>query len=84
MTPIVLERRGGCRNLGAQSPSSASSFVVRAGQASLDVELLGVFGAVHDEAEARRRVLAHQLVDHAIGDELIGDLHLQQPPRSAG
>src|SRR4051812_7685056 len=39
-----------------------------------DVQLLGVLGAVHDETEAGGRVLAHQLVDDAIGDDLIGNL----------
>ena len=39
-----------------------------------EIEFFRVFRAFHDEAEPRRRILAHQLVDHAIGDELIGDL----------
>jgi hypothetical protein len=37
-----------------------------------DVDLAGVFRPLHDEAEARRGILPHQLVDHAVGDELIG------------
>ena len=36
-----------------------------------DIQLLRLFGALHDEAEPRRRILAHQLVDHTIGHELI-------------
>ena len=50
----------------------------------LDVQFLRLFRAVHDEAEARRGVLAHQLVDDAIGDDLIGDLDAQQPAASSG
>ena len=48
----------------------------------LDVQLLGFLGALHDEAEARRRILAHQLVDHAIGHDLIGDSDPQQAARA--
>ena len=44
----------------------------------LDVELFGLLGALHDEPKPRRRVLAHQLIDHPVGDELIGDLHAQE------
>src|SRR5262245_66483485 len=47
----------------------------------LDVQLLRLFGPLHDELEPRGRILAHELVDHAIGDDLIGDLHAQQTPR---
>ena len=48
---------------------------------NLEIEFLRLFGAIHDEAEPRRCVLAHQLVDDAIGDDLIGDLDAQQPSR---
>src|SRR5258707_11753376 len=36
----------------------------------LDVKFLGLIGALHDEPEAGRCVLSHELVDHAIGDQL--------------
>jgi len=48
---------------------------------ALNVEFDRFFGPFHDEAEAGGRVLAHQFVDHAIGDDLIGDLDPEQPPR---
>ena len=64
-------------------PDSTRASLLRVTPPSIsDVELLGFFRALHDEAEARRRVLAHQLVDHAIGDDLIGDVDAQQPPRA--
>src|SRR4030095_11524631 len=44
-----------------------------------DVQFLSFFRALHDEPESRRRVLAHQLVDHPVGDDLIGDLDAEQP-----
>ncbi len=45
-----------------------------------DVELFDVAGALHDEAEARRDVFAHQIVDRPIGLELVVDRHLQRDP----
>src|SRR4051812_27060409 len=51
---------------------------------ALDVKFLGLVRTFHDEAEPRRRVLAHQLVDHAIGHQrvLVGDVHALQPSRA--
>ena len=41
----------------------------------------GLLGALHDEAKPRRRILAHQLVDDAIGHELILHVDAQQTAR---
>ena len=49
-----------------------------AGSGHLNVELLRFVGSFHDEAEACRCVLAHQLVDHPVGDDLIGHLDAKQ------
>src|SRR5437773_320814 len=46
-----------------------------------NVKLLRFVRPLHDEAEPRRRVLAHQLVDHAVGHDLIGHVHALQPSR---
>src|ERR1019366_8686471 len=48
-------------------------------RACLDVKFLSLVRPLHDEAEPGRCVLAHQLVDHPVGDELIGDVHAPQP-----
>src|SRR5580765_9054427 len=48
----------------------------------LDVELLRIFGSLHDETEPGRGIFPHELVDHAVGDDLIGDVDAQQPARS--
>src|SRR6185503_16219561 len=46
----------------------------------LDVDVLGVGGALHDEAKAGARVLAHELVHDAIGLERVLD---RDPERRA-
>src|SRR5262249_8731471 len=63
--------------VSAGSAASASS----TRDVALDVELLRVLCAFHDELEARARVLAHELVDAAIGHDLIVNLDAQEPPR---
>ena len=40
----------------------------------LHVQLFRLLRALHDELEPRGRILPHQLVDDAIGDDLIRDL----------
>ena len=47
----------------------------------LHVEFFSFLGAIHDEAEPRRRVLPHQFIDDAVRDDLIGDFDAQQAPR---
>src|SRR6185503_16389049 len=47
----------------------------------LNVELLGFLGALHDELEARARILTHELVDDAVRQDLIRNLYAQQAPR---
>jgi hypothetical protein len=37
-----------------------------------DVQFLGLVSALHDEAEPGGCILAHQLVDDAVGDDLVG------------
>src|SRR6185503_21230198 len=44
----------------------------------LNVQLLRIFRSLHDETEPCRRVLAHQLVDDAIRDDLIRNLYAKQ------
>src|SRR3954453_17960080 len=56
------------RAAGARSYSSEAS--------SLDVELLGFLRSVHDEPETRRCILTHELVNDAVGDDVIVDLDL--------
>src|SRR6266542_7011038 len=45
---------------------------------SLHVELLGFLRSIHDEPEPRRRIYPHQLVDHAVGNDVVEDLDAQQ------
>ena len=47
------------------------------------VDVGGFLRVLHDEAEARRRVLAHQLVDHAIGLERVRDVDAEGPPATS-
>src|SRR5581483_6137939 len=58
---------------GARTPTCAAN--------ASNIQLLCLVGPFHDEAEARRRVFAHQFVDHTVGHDLIGDVDAQQPPR---
>src|SRR5437763_7326218 len=57
-----------CRSSSAQmmaAPNAAALnglIAMVSGRSPLDVQLLGLVGAIHDESETRGRVLAHQLV----------------------
>src|ERR687897_817191 len=46
-----------------------------------NVELDGFLRTLHDETEPCRGILAHQLVDDPVGDDLIGDVDAQQTAR---
>src|SRR5262249_40680446 len=76
---------------GVSSEPGSSQALVTIGSESLrareiaarrsDVQLLGFVSTVHDEVEARRRILAHQLVDDAVGFECVGDRDAEHAAR---
>lgn len=47
-----------------------------------NVKLFRFFRPLHDEPEPRRQILPHQLVEHAVRQDLIDDLDPEQTPRS--
>src|SRR4051794_7407085 len=85
----VTERRTENRELRTLEPGTLEVRTMSTSRAprrrpALDIQFLGLVGALHDEAEPRGRVLAHQLVDDAIGHEHVLFRHVdaQQPPRT--
>jgi hypothetical protein len=77
MSSRISSRGSPSRN----SPTSCSACISFRDK-GLTPRFLGFFGALHDEAEARRRILSHQFVDHAIGHNLVGDFNAEQAPGS--
>ena len=51
---------------------------------NVHIQLLRLLRALHDEAKPRRRVLAHQLVDHAIGRRADPDTSTRSSRRVRG
>ena len=51
---------------------------------TLNVEFLRLLGPLHDEAEPCGGILPHQLVDHAIGDDLTRQSQLSTAAASSG
>src|SRR5262245_32759602 len=70
-TPVAGAR---CASKGTDTATATTS--------RLHVKLLRIFRSLHDETEPGRCIFPHQLVDNAIGHDLIRNFHPLQPSRS--
>src|SRR5687767_10524305 len=84
-TMAATKARAWCGVMSTDDGSGPSSAMVCAAvtsdRSTLNVQLLRFFGALHDEPEAGRGILPHQLVDDTIGHDLVADLHAQEAAR---
>src|SRR5690348_7306165 len=81
MGPSTMDRSNLWGFAGGVDTNERVYRIRETGLETLDVQLVRLLGAIHDDAEPSGRVLPHQLVDHAIGNDLIGDLDALQPAR---
>jgi hypothetical protein len=68
MGPSTIERSNFLDFDGGDATKDQSTVI----RQSSYIEFFSLFRAFHDEPEPRGCVLAHQLVDDAIGDDLVG------------